>query len=128
MAPQPTADSGWPLVKTSASGPMPTSRYWHQRPSACSAALAEAAASLPGSMSRSDGADQAGDAGADRLGAGRVAGGALLDDALDHRAGEGDAAGLERLQVAGGEQRRPLPQRGRDASSGPRSRPALAAT
>ena len=53
-----------------------------------------------------DGADQAGDAGADRLGAVGVAGGALLDDALDHRAGEGDAAGLQRLQVAGGEQAR----------------------
>jgi len=51
-APQPTADIGCPLVKTSASGPMPTSRYWLQSPSACSAALAEAAASLPGTMSR----------------------------------------------------------------------------
>ena len=51
------------------------------------------------------GADQAGDAVADLLGAGRVAGGALLDDALDHRAGEGDAAGLERLEVAGSEKR-----------------------
>ncbi len=40
------------MVKTSASGPMPTSRYWLQRPSPCSAALAAAAASLPGWMSR----------------------------------------------------------------------------
>jgi hypothetical protein len=49
-------------------------------------------------------ADDGGDAGADLLGAGGVACRAFLDHALDHAAREGDAAGLDRLQVAGGQQ------------------------
>jgi hypothetical protein len=39
---------------------------------------------------------------ADRFGPCGIAGGALLNDALDHRASEGDAAGLDRLKVARG--------------------------
>ena len=106
VAPEPTADIGWPLVKTSASGPMPTSRYWLQSPSACSAALAAAGLGAARADVAQAGADQPGDAVADRRGAVGVAGGALLDHPLDHRAGEGDAAGLDRLQVAGREQPR----------------------
>ena len=44
-------------------------------------------------------ADQARHLGADRGGGGRVAVRALLDHALDHRDGEGDAGRLDRLQV-----------------------------
>ncbi len=49
-------------------------------------------------------ADGGGDALADGVGAGGVAGGAFLDHPFDHRAGEGDAAGLDRLKVGGGEE------------------------
>ena len=87
---------------------MPTSRYWLHSPSACSAAFAAAAAALPGTMSRKDAPISPAIRAADRLGLRRVAGGALLDHPLDHRAGEGHAAGLERLQVAGRDQPRPV--------------------
>src|SRR5215469_11631177 len=47
-APWPSADMGWALVKTSASGPMPTSRYCDQSPRPSSISLALRAASEPG--------------------------------------------------------------------------------
>ncbi|MND79405.1 hypothetical protein D3C80_711440 [compost metagenome] len=46
-APQPTDDMGWALVKISASGPMPTSRYCDQRPISCSRRFTSAAFSEP---------------------------------------------------------------------------------
>ena len=49
-APWPSADMGWDFVKTSASGPMPTSRYCDQRPRAVSISFALRAASEPGLM------------------------------------------------------------------------------
>jgi hypothetical protein len=52
-APQPTAAIGGHLVKTSASGPIPTSRYCDQSPSAISTRFTSAAASDPGTRSRS---------------------------------------------------------------------------
>ena len=108
-APQPTADIGWPLVKTSASGPMPdleVLRSTAPRPAAppsppppprCRAGCRARTAPISPAIRA-----------ADRLGLRRVAGGALLDHPLDHRAGEGHAAGLQRLQVAGREQPRPV--------------------
>ena len=51
-APQPTEDMGWLLVKTSASGPMPTSRYCDHRPASISVALTRLASSEPGTRSR----------------------------------------------------------------------------
>ena len=52
-APVPTADSGCALVKTSASGPMPTSRYCDHIPRAISASFSRCASSEPGRMSLS---------------------------------------------------------------------------
>ena len=49
-------------------------------------------------------ADQAADGGADFSGGGRIAAGPFLDDAFEHRGGEGDAAGFQRLQIDGGQQ------------------------
>src|SRR5688572_15874025 len=46
-------------------------------------------------------ADDGCDAGADRFGARGIARRPLLDDALDHRAREGDTTGLHRLQIEG---------------------------
>ena len=52
--PWPTADIGWALVKISASGPMPTSRYCDQAPCSISTRLSSAACGLPGtSLARS---------------------------------------------------------------------------
>jgi hypothetical protein len=48
-------------------------------------------------------ADRAAHARADRLGLRRIARGAFLDHALDHGPREGHAAGLHRLEIAGGE-------------------------
>jgi hypothetical protein len=45
-------------------------------------------------------ADNGGDALAHRFGQGGIARGLFLDDPLNHRPGKGDAAGLDRLQVA----------------------------
>ena len=46
-SPDPTADMGWLLVKTSASGPMPTSKYCDQAPALMSASLSRIAAGEP---------------------------------------------------------------------------------
>ncbi len=50
--PCPTADIGWPLVKISASGPMPTSRYCDQAPCSISTRFSSAACGLPGTRVR----------------------------------------------------------------------------
>jgi len=51
-APQPTADIGCALVKISASGPIPTSRYCDQRFMSCNSALTRAACSEPATTPR----------------------------------------------------------------------------
>ena len=56
---------GWHLVKISASGPMPTSRYWLQAPCAISTCLSCAACGGAGLQLGQVVADQAGDLGAD---------------------------------------------------------------
>ncbi len=48
--PHPTAERTGALVKTSGSGPNPTSRYWDHWPRALRSSLRRAASSLPGSM------------------------------------------------------------------------------
>ena len=50
--PWPTADIGWPLVKISASGPMPTSRYCDHAPCSISTRFNSAACGLPGTSVR----------------------------------------------------------------------------
>ena len=50
--------------------------------------------------------DHADDFGANRRGRGRVAACLFLDDAFQHRYGEGDTGGLDRLQVDRRQQRR----------------------
>ena len=50
--PWPTADIGWPLVKISASGPMPTSRYCDHAPCSISTRFSSAACGLPGTSVR----------------------------------------------------------------------------
>ena len=103
-APQPTEDSACALEKTSASGPMPTSRYCDQTPFLDQRRLdlrrlARARLQVAQAV-----ADDRADALADLQRQRRVPGRLLLDDALDHRAREGDAAGLDCLQVARREQ------------------------
>ena len=97
--PVPTEDSVGALVKTSASGPMPTSRYWLQAfcsISTCFSCIASVGAGLElGQIV----ADQPHHFLADRFGRGRIAARPLLDHALQHRDGEGDAGRLQRLQV-----------------------------
>src|SRR6058998_1628853 len=84
-APQPTADSTGALVKISASGPMPTSRYCDQAPRAISFALISMASGEPGfSVDRSV-----------PISAARL----FLDDALKQADHEGDARRFHRLQV-----------------------------
>jgi hypothetical protein len=53
-------------------------------------------------------ADEPGDLGPDRCGRFRIAAGALLDDALDHRDHERDPGGLDRLEIDRGQQPRPI--------------------
>ncbi len=53
-APQPTEAIGCALVKISASGPMPTSRYCDQRPISCSTRLTSCAFSDPAGTPRRD--------------------------------------------------------------------------
>jgi len=54
IAPQPTADIGWALVKISASGPIPTSRYCDHSPARISTDLASIAAGEPGTRLSSE--------------------------------------------------------------------------
>ena len=69
-APQPTADIGCALVKTSASGPMPTSRYCDQSPRSISAALSAIGRVEPGCRPREVAAERRAELGAQRFGGG----------------------------------------------------------
>src|SRR5881275_669025 len=88
-APVPTADIGCDLVKISASGPMPTSRYCDHTPCAISTFFSCAASGEPGLT-------------AARLSpiTATTAARLLLDHAFEHRGDERDARRLDRLQVA----------------------------
>ena len=101
-APVPTDDIGWPLVKISASGPMPTSRYCDQTPRSISRSFSRAALSDPGLISDRSVADRVDHGLADGFGLAGIAARLLLDHALQQAGDEGDAAGLDRLQVAPG--------------------------
>ena len=102
--PVPTAAMGWHLVKISASGPMPTSRYWLQAPCWISTSFRCIGFGGAGFQLAQVVADEAGDFVADRAGGVHVAARAFLDDAFQHGDGEGDAGGLDRLEVDGCEQ------------------------
>ena len=54
-APSPTAAIGGHLLNSSASGPMPTSRYWDHMPLATRTSLMRAASGEPGLMPRRSG-------------------------------------------------------------------------
>ena len=113
-APVPTADIGCDLVKISASGPMPTSRYCDHTRCSISASLSRAASGDPGRTARQVVADDRDDRLAHGLGLRRVAARLLLDDALEHARHEGHAGGLDRCEVAGREK----PGRARVATVG----------
>ena len=98
-APKPTDAIGWHLVKISASGPMPTSRYCDQAPRAISSGLDLHRLRRAGLQLRQVVADQRGDVGADGVGLFGRAARLLLDDALEQADDEGDARRLDRLQV-----------------------------
>ena len=104
--PVPTAAIVCALEKISASGPMPTSRYWHHMPRAISTSLscaprASRAAAPEGRRRRCRTMSLR--IAFRRL---RIAARALLDHPLDHRDGEGHARRLDRLEVDGSEQPR----------------------
>ena len=109
-APVPTADIGCDLVKISASGPMPTSRYCDHAPCAISASLSRAASGEPGRTLARSSPMTATIARRTLFGLGRVSARLLLDHAFEHARDERDAGRLDRLQVAWREQPR---QRGR---------------
>ena len=123
--PVPTAAIGCALVKISASGPMPTSRYWLHAPCSISTCFSCAASADPGFSLRQVVADQPVHLGADRRGGVQVAARALLDHALDHRDDEGHAGGLDRLQIDRREQPRLAADRACPAACWPARRPAL---
>ena len=104
--PVPTAAIGCALEKISASGPMPTSRYWLHMPCAISASLSAAASREPGRSCLKVVADDVARCPGGFLPRLRIAAGALLDHPLDHRDGEGHARRLDRLEVDGSEQPR----------------------
>ncbi len=108
----PTAAMGGALVKTSASGPMPTSRYCDHMRRSMSCCLSAIACSEPGLRRRKIVADRSLDLGADRRRPFGVAARLFLDHPLEHGHGEGDARRLDRLQIG----RRQQPGLGRIAA------------
>jgi hypothetical protein len=103
-APVPTAARTGALVKISASGPMPTSRYCDHTPCAISTSLTFAASGEPGTMPARLSPSTLADGRARGLGARGIAARLLFDHALEQALDEGHAAGLDDLQVAGREQ------------------------
>ena len=94
------------LVKISASGPMPTSRYCDHRPFCCSSFFSSIACGEPGLSLLDRAAERALDFGARLRRALRRAARLLLDDAFEQRDREGDARRLHGLQVDRREQPR----------------------
>ena len=90
----PTAAIGGALVKISASGPMPTSRYCDQTPCAISTSFRRCASSRARLELARSSPMSATDRLPDRRRPRRIAARLLLDDALEHRDHEGDAAAL----------------------------------
>src|SRR6266568_3910628 len=107
--PVPTADIGCALEKISASGPMPTSRYWLQAPCSISTCLSRIACADPG-FSRAKSSPMMREISV------RIAARPLLDHALQHGHREGDAGGLDGLEI----DRRQQPGFGRIAIVGRR--------
>ncbi len=129
-APNPTADIGCDLVKISASGPMPTSRYCDQAPCRISASFTLRRLGRAGADLRQVVADHGDDFAAHGLRLRRVAARLFLDDPFQRAGDERDAGGLERLQVARRQeprQRRVARVRARNWRARRRSRPDAAA-
>ena len=89
---------GGALEKTSASGPMPTSRYCDHWPRATSASFSAMASAEPG-RSR-DRSEPIRPCRRSRIASAGIAARLFLDQAFQQADGEGDAGGLHRLQVA----------------------------
>ena len=106
-APVPTAAIGGHLLKSSASGPMPTSRYCDHIPLATRTSFTARGLRRAGLDAAQVGSHDRLDLAARPVGQGRVALGALLDHALEQARHEGDAARLDRVQVGGREEPRP---------------------
>ena len=100
-APVPTALIGCDLVKISASGPIPTSRYCDHMPCGDQHLLEPLRFGRARPHRAQVAADHRDHRGAHRFGAARVAARLLLDHPFQHRGDEGDAGRLDRLQVAG---------------------------
>src|SRR6266571_228894 len=92
-APSPTAAIGGHFVNSSASGPMPTSRYCDHMPLVMSTSLTRAASGEPGRMPRRSGPMIA-------WISRRAPARALLDDPLEQARDERDAARLHSLEIA----------------------------
>ncbi len=103
-APVPTEESTGALVKISASGPMPTSRYCDHAPCASNTSFTFAASAEPGHDAREVVAEHTAERRARGLGARCIAARLLFDHALEQAFDKGHAAGLDRLQVARREQ------------------------
>ncbi len=105
-APWPTAAIGCVLVKISASGPIPTSRYCDHAPCSTRICLMRAASAEPGRTLAKSSPRMPCRPGAYRFGAARVTARLLFDHALQRARDKSHAGRLDRLQVAGGEQPR----------------------
>ena len=100
-APVPTLESTGALLKTSASGPMPTSRYCDHKPCCCSTALRRMACSEPGLMVERSAPIWATTCARMASALAGSPSGLLFDHTLEHAVGEGDAGRLDDLRVAG---------------------------
>src|SRR5271165_3859862 len=92
--PVPTADMGWLLVKISASGPMPTSRYCDHAPLVISKFFRCIASGEPGLRRERSSPISAVIFLAQRCGRVVIAAGPLFDHPLQHGHGESHACGL----------------------------------
>ena len=125
-APTPTEAIGAHLVKISASGPMPTSRYCDQAPCSISVFFSAIAACRARTDRAQVAAHQGVDPGADGLRLGRIAARLFLDHALEQARDEGDAARLDGCRSTGARKCAPRPH-GAATLSASSARPARAA-
>jgi hypothetical protein len=107
-APLPTDDNTGALVKTSASGPMPTSRYCDHRPCSISTCLICMACGEPGFTVRRFSPISPTTCLRTSFGPRRISPRLLFDDALDQARSKGHARRFDDLQIAGRKQKRLL--------------------
>ena len=113
------------MVNTSASGPMPTSRYWLHQPRSSSRALSAEASSDPGRERIERTPDGLEDLGTDDGRGVLVAASPLLDHPLDHRHRERDPGRLHHVQVDRARAATAASRRGSRAGCSPRGRRAF---